>query len=85
MATLRGGVVRTAGFEPTLPEGKQILSLQRLPVSPRPHDFAVCLPRLVQARRKRSAEAPIELWIRKQELATAQTLSRSRISLPGLK
>jgi hypothetical protein len=31
------GLVRTAGLEPTLPEGKQILSLLRLPISPRPH------------------------------------------------
>lgn len=30
-------MVRTAGIEPALPYGKQILSLQRLPVSPRPH------------------------------------------------
>ena len=35
-------MVRTAGLEPTLPEGKQILSLLRLPISPRPH--AGCIP-----------------------------------------
>ena len=29
-------MVRTAGFEPACPEGLQILSLLRLPVSPRP-------------------------------------------------
>src|SRR5687768_13600924 len=37
---LDSSVVRTAGLEPTLPEGKQILSLLRLPISPRPHVLA---------------------------------------------
>jgi hypothetical protein len=35
-------MVRTAGLEPTLPEGKQILSLLRLPISPRPHVRPSC-------------------------------------------
>ena len=31
------GLVRTAGLEPAQPFGRKILSLVRLPVSPRPH------------------------------------------------
>src|SRR4051812_41474724 len=34
---LRSRLVRTAGFEPARPYGQKILSLQRLPVPPRPH------------------------------------------------
>lgn len=34
-------MVRTAGIEPALPYEKQILSLLRLPISPRPHTIPV--------------------------------------------
>ena len=66
------GLVRTAGLEPARPEGQKILSLQRLPVPPRPHgqgDSAICGRRDSRNGRK----------------ADVQTFSRSRISLPGLK
>src|SRR5688572_4938815 len=33
----RQELVRTVGLEPTRPSGQKILSLQRLPVPPRPH------------------------------------------------
>ncbi len=32
-------MVRAAGLEPARPYGQQILSLARLPISPRPHTF----------------------------------------------
>jgi hypothetical protein len=62
-------LVRTAGLEPASPYGQKILSLQRLPVPPRPHG-AYVLP----DRRERNYSA-----------ASPFKFSRSRISLPGLK
>src|SRR3546814_156942 len=51
--------LRTAGLEPALPYGKQILSLLRLPISPRPHNF-------VAGRDDRSCRSSAELRIDRQ-------------------
>src|SRR3546814_4394397 len=71
--------LRTAGLEPALPYGKQILSLLRLPISPRPHNF-------VAGRDDRSCRSSAELRIDRQardirsEEHTSELQSLMRIS-----
>ena len=85
-------MVRTAGFEPALSYEKKILSLQRLPVPPRPH---INLPSRLQeelgvGNEQADCKALPSIPSRQREgkdysAVTSVRLSRSRISLPGLK
>jgi hypothetical protein len=70
-----GMLVRTAGLEPARPIGQKILSLQRLPVPPRPHG-PDCPAHLS------TGQAAL---VNHNSAATSLRFSRSRISLPGLK
>src|SRR4051812_16786865 len=100
MRSLPRRLVRTAGLEPTLPEGKQILSLLRLPISPRPHGatlalFVIPAKAGIHAAASHAHRLERRSWIPASagmtgkssgpSRAYAQTFRRSRISLPGLK